>query len=407
MKSTFKIVLGILMFAALLLPLISMFWGQAALVSAPANKLGAPVIGSGVRSAVTPVAVLGCSLWPVTRSLFQGTGGDQLVLGSSFTLESGESLDGSLIVLGGSATLEEGSTVGKDVVLMGGTLKSNGAIQGDVVTFGGLVELGKTAVVGGDVNVMGGRVDRDPEARIEGEVNSTMRGPIPSIVIPDSGNWTPDVQFNPFWDGLWYLFRSFMWAALAVLAVLFMPKQIDRMAHTAMGQPLIAGGLGLLTVMVAPLLLVVTAITIIGIPVTLIGAFLLVLVWAFGIIVIGLEVGRRLSHAFKQEWALPVSAGLGTFVLTLVTNGVGGLLPCVGWIVPAVVGMIGTGAVLLTRFGMQDYPPYGGGTALTATPPAPFAPVVTEIPEVEYPGAEPPAGDSTAGDSPAGDENQS
>jgi len=52
---------------------------------------------------------------------------------------------------------------------------------------------------------------------------------------------------------------------------------------------------------------------------------------------------------------LPLSAALGTFVLNFVTNGIG-FIPCIGWLVPFMVSMLGLGAVFLSRFGTQPYP---------------------------------------------------
>jgi hypothetical protein len=92
--------------------------------------------------------------------------------------------------------------------------------------------------------------------------------------------------------------------------------------------------------------------------------------WIFGLIALGMEVGKRLAELAKQEWAPAVSAGLGTFVLIFVLNGLDMLIPCAGWVFPALAGMLGLGAVLLTRFGMQDYP-----LLITPSmPPAPSAP---------------------------------
>jgi len=69
-----------------------------------------------------------------------------------------------------------------------------------------------------------------------------------------------------------------------------------------------------------------------------------------------LEVGQRISLALHQDWPLPLSAALGTFVLNFVANGIG-FIPCVGWLVPFLIGLLGLGAVLLSRFGTQAYPP--------------------------------------------------
>ena len=124
-----------------------------------------------------------------------------------------------------------------------------------------------------------------------------------------------------------------------------------------MNKPLVTGSVGLLTFLVVPVVLVILAITICLLPVSLIGLAALVFGWAFGIVAMGVETGKRLGILLKQEWALPVSAGIGAFILTLVINGLNALLFCVGWLPALLVGSVGLGAVILTRFGMEFYPP--------------------------------------------------
>ena len=292
---------------------------------------------------------------------------DKVVAGGSFTLESGETLDGNLLIFGGAVTLEEGSLVNGDVVLMGGSLSIDGEVDGSVVGIGGIVNLGSTAEIDGDITVIGAGLNRDEGARVSGEVISGFDGPfsfeIPGRIeipsIPDIPT-VPNIEirgFNVFWSGLWFLFRTFLWAALAMLVVMFLPNPTERVARTAIGQPALSGAVGLLTTVVVPLLLVVIALTLILIPISLIGGLVLVVAWFFGRIAIGLEIGKRLGETMNQVWSLPVAAGVGTFVLTLVIDGAGELIACVGWILPTVVGLIGLGSVLLTRFGNQNYPP--------------------------------------------------
>jgi hypothetical protein len=172
---------------------------------------------------------------------------------------------------------------------------------------------------------------------------------------------------------------------LAVVVVLFVPRNAERTAIAAISQPLAAGGLGCITLPVALLILVGLAITICGIPLTIIGAFLLAAAWAFGLISLGAEVGSRLAGIVKQDWALPVSAGVGTFALTFVTNAIGSFLPCVGWLVPLLVGAVGLGAVLLTRFGGQVYPPYAPavpqGSSLSTPMESPPAQMLLDVDE--------------------------
>jgi hypothetical protein len=327
----------------------------------------------------------------------QEPGGDRIVMGGVFTLEDGETLTGNLFVFGGVASLEEGSLVEGGVMLFGGTLTVNGTVEGDINVFGGLVDLGETAVVKGDVNSIGGPVNQEEGAQVEGSVNTGLTSPIPLVLtgrfqIPRLEGRLPlvippnipvpimDITVNPLVSGLWILFRSFLWAVVAVLVVLFMPNHTRRAAQAAVTQPLGSGGLGCLTLVVAPPVLILLVITICGIPVSLLGALLLVVMLAFGVIVLGRETGERIAGMFKQDWAPALSAGVGTFALTLVANGLAELIPCVGWLIPVILGMVGLGAVLLTRFGTQDYPAYATVTSSPvpaasylepATPPEP------------------------------------
>ena len=296
----------------------------------------------------------------------QGDDGDRLVLGGTFILEDGDILDGNLFILGGTANLATGSLVRENVFLIGGSMEANGTINGDVVVLGGLLELGPTAVVDGDVAALAGNLKFNSGAEIYGEVIKGLEGPL-SITVP-GGVQIPflglrnlpyiRIHTSLFFDGLWLLFRSFMLAALAVLAVLFFPSQIERTGGVAAKQAPVSGGVGCLTVVLLPFVLFITAITIIGIPVAFIVVLLFAVVALFGVIAIGTETGKRLGKMFKQDWALAVSAGLGTFLVALVMEGLGMLGSCLGAVVYALVVIVGVGAVLLTRFGTNDYPTY-------------------------------------------------
>lgn len=282
----------------------------------------------------------------------------RVVFGANYILESGEVLDGDLAVIGGSATLEEGSLVTGSVFLVGGDIFAAGEIEGDLAIVGGNVSFGSNAIVGGDLVTFGGTVNRGT-AHIEGD-----------IIDGDALNFPMDFRFTN-WESnqlgrissyrysfvgniLAYLFKSLLLAALAVLVMMFLPEHTQLVADTAVSQPVLAGALGLLTAFVAPILFILLLITICFLVVGILGAVVLVAAWVLGMIAMGLEVGNRLSKATNQEFQPVVAAGLGTLILSLVVFGIG-LIPCIGWVAPFLVGIIGTGAVLMTRFGRQEY----------------------------------------------------
>jgi hypothetical protein len=316
---------------------------------------------------------------------------DEVVLGGIYTLESGETLSGNLWILGGNVILEAGSRVNGDIMLLGGNVSLSGEVSGDINAMGGNIDLRSQAILRGDLNLVGGSYERNSNARIEGRVNTAPDGPF-QFTLP-SGARLPALEFRtyPLWDFVAFFFRAFVIAALAVLVVMFWPKHVERIGQTAVAQPIPAGGIGLLTAIIAPIVLIIMTITIILIPVTLIGMVILSMMALFGWISIGMEVGQRMAISLKQEWATPVSAGVGTLVFTIVAGGISEVLPCVGWVVPTLLGMLGFGAVLLTRFGSQSYP-------APMLPPPPVGPHPQGSPSPETPGA--PLEDSPATENP-------
>ncbi len=301
----------------------------------------------------------------------------QVIFGYNYTLQSGETLNGDLVVFGGTVTIEKDARVNGSVVLMGGSVNADGEVSQDVVVIGGAVKLGENAHIYGNLVTIGAPVDRASSAKVDGDVINNP--PRPGITIPDPKPITPIAPivevngWNPFWSAFNLLAQSIGMALLAMLIVLFIPQQARRVGEAAVAQPLIGGGLGLLSILlyvVSIVALALFSLLIITLIVTIPMIFILSVVLAagavFGEISLGLELGLRLTGMVNRSWALPLTAGLGTFVLYLVTNAAS-FVPCIGWILPALVGLLGLGAVVMTRFGMR--PAY-----LTATP-APVEPV--------------------------------
>jgi hypothetical protein len=201
-------------------------------------------------------------------------------------------------------------------------------------------------------------VDQAERAVVEGEFVSEdgfefpFRPTVITPFVPD----VPDfrVSFSPLISIMWFAFRTLLLAALAVLVVMFWPTPTERTADAVISQPLATGGLGLLTFLVAPVILVMLLITILLSPISLLGAVLLVVATIYGWIAIGLAVGNRLAESLKWEMHAAAAAGLGTLLLTFVVGGFG-QIPCIGWIAPFIVASLGLGAVILTRFGSQRY----------------------------------------------------
>ena len=329
-----------------------------------------------ILRSLTLLVLLVLLLAPASPVYAQSGEPGKIVFGDNFTLKSGEKLNGDLVVFGGNVTVEEDANLNGNLVVFGGTISSNGNLNGDVVVFGGQIALDENAVVAGDVVTIGGQLTQAEGAKIKGEV---VKNVSPDIQIP-SGRIPPDVtppsvnfDFNPFWTVAGIFYRAVILAALAMLVVVFLKPQMENVSQAIVSQPVMSGGVGLLTVFGGPISIVVVAlvmiITLILIPVAAVVVFLgvlaIALAWLFGMIALGNEVGERFTQSINQSWAPAFTAGFGTFLLMLVGGAIGEI-PCVGWLFVALIGFVGIGAAVLTRFGTR---PLQSVPVSTATPP--------------------------------------
>ena len=308
-------------------------------------------------------------------AVYAQDGGDKFVFGENFVLRSGETLNGNLAVLGGTATLEQGSTVTGDVAVAGGKLILGGIVEGSAAVLGGTAVLEETAVIEGDFASFGGSVEKAAGATIEGESFGAPRAGTPPVELPDFPEIPafpelPEaprlpIRSQPFGgigEIISWQFTTLGWALMMVLfgviALVVAPKPLARIADAAATQPAYSFGAGLLTFVVG----------ILAGALLLIACCLGVFVWlallvaiAVGWIAIGLWVGQRLLRALKvRDASVLLEVALGVFLITIL-----GRLPCcLGALFTAIVGSIGLGAVVLTRFGRQPLAPSGSGSSV-------------------------------------------
>jgi cytoskeletal protein CcmA (bactofilin family) len=339
-----------------------------------------------IRLKIVSILVLGLLVFVplqsagAASSVFEG----QVIFGQSFTLKSGDSMDGDLLVFGGAAMIEEGATVNGSVVLFGGNLTVNGTVNGDVAVTGGAAFLGPAAHISGNLTTVAASLDRSEGSSVDGQIYNTAtswstngeNGTDTQPLIPAVPAIPPvKFEFKPLVSVLNGFGQSLGIAILAMLLMLFLAPHADRVAHAIIAQPLTAGGLGLLTVVVAPIAIILSVITLVGIPLALIIVIALVAAGVFGWIAIGYEIGQRFTRAIHQNWHPAFSAGLGTFALTLVAEVLTGIpvLNCVGWLVPFLLSMAALGAIIMTRFGTQAVTAPVPQAQVVPTPPTPPA----------------------------------
>ena len=310
-------------------------------------------------------------------------GKGQVLFGSNFTLESGDTFDGDLVVFGGNVTIEEDAILNGNLVVFGGTIQSNGEMQGDVVVVGGQVSLEESALVAGDVVTIGGQLNRAEGAEIQGDIVNNVapdivfpNGRIPPTVpdvpgVPEIPQPEIRIDYNPFGEFVRVFGSALLVSFLGVLATLFFQTHLARVSQAVVTQPLMTTSIGLLTIVV----LIVAALTLILLPLVGLSLIPLAFAWLFGVVAIGQEIGERLAKALHQNWQPVVATGLGTFVLVFIVASIQSLnhllpfMACVTWILPALVGLLAIGAVVITRFGTR--PVQTPGLTVYTPPPPP------------------------------------
>jgi hypothetical protein len=224
-----------------------------------------------------------------------------------------------------------------DVDAFGGTVVVAGTVDGDIVLYGGTLTLQNGSVVHGNIQLYGSRWFPGYGYHLDGEV----------INHPDSISWLVAGMSHPsfpFWSIL-------IWSALGLMLTWLLPEHLLLVRATAIQNTKRSFLVGLLSILLAPPVLFVLAALILPIPLAVILALTLVAAWALGTVAVGGLIGERIVRAVDPRYnTRPVQVVVGLVALALV-----GAVPFIGWLINLIVGLIGLGAVLLSRFGTRLY----------------------------------------------------
>ncbi len=284
---------------------------------------------------------------------------DKVVLGQSFTLKENQTLNGDLAVIGGTASLKTSSQVNGNIAIIGGVLEIDGIVTGDIQAIGGTVTLNQNAVIEGSFYNFGSNLRQMEGARIEGTQISNLpfEFDFGKNDVPDTTNIPLEAArktTNFITKFLWAILQIIAMGGLAMLVLLIAPKSTERISTAIGNQPFTNWGIGLLTAFAFPAVILVCLVTIIFIPLGLIGIMALMVALTYGWIALGYEIGKRLFGS-KSNLSPALIAGLGTIILSVVGKVIGAI-PCIGWLLVSTLSMFGLGAIILTRVGTRDYP---------------------------------------------------
>ena len=307
------------------------------------------------------------------RSNRRHVSGDRVNVGGSVHVRQDETAD-EAVAVGGSVEVE--GEVNDGVTAIGGPARIEGRVGGDVVSVGGSVYLGPRAVVNGDVTSVGGSIERSPGAVINGATSEV--GMLPFL---RNRGFRPGPIWGRhwgLWDGVSNLLGSLMslvlTSLLVCLVLLVARRPLERVDRQLVAQPWRAAAVGLAgSIFFWPLLIVVTillAITIVGCVLFLLYPFLLLyvaLLLLLGYTAVAYRLGHWLEIRFNRNFGGPYAAALVGVVALQIWGILGNLFDLMpgpfgffsvitslfGALVTAAAVVVGFGAVILARFGLE------------------------------------------------------
>ncbi|WP_207586270.1 polymer-forming cytoskeletal protein [Halomontanus rarus] len=235
-------------------------------------------------------------------------------------------VEGDVATGSGNLVVAEGATIRGALEAGAGNVDIDGTIDGDVTVGAETIRLGEAAAIGGDLRYDGNL--QGNTATVAGEItrDSTLGFDV-----------APTIQPIASWLFAVYALALNLLLGAALLALF--PGFSRGVAERVASDPVRTGLVGLGVLVAVPILLIAAAITIVGIPLTIAGAFVFALVsW------IGIVYGRFAAAA----WLLS-RAGTDNRWLALVVGLVGGALlaqvPIVGGLANLLLFLLGLGAL--------------------------------------------------------------
>lgn len=246
-----------------------------------------------------------------------------------------EALDGALIVVEADVDVPAGSVIEGPIYVVGGTLTVDGAITGDLVQLAGTVDVGSAGSVGGQLQHTAGTLAIAPTAEVEHLTRLDLSG---DAVSGRSGVF-PVV-------GLTLL--------LSLIGMLLTKKRtraLDTVAAAITGHPVVALTVGVLLALTSLSMFVFMALTLVLLPVALVGLIVGVLTVGYGLVAWGHYLGSLIPIRQPR-----IATGVGV-ALAMAGVQVAASIPLVGDLVVGAVLLIGVGSVLITYYGASAFRP--------------------------------------------------
>jgi hypothetical protein len=285
--------------------------------------------------------------------------GDLALVGGSLEITETGKITGDIAVLGGELT--NAGLIKSDVAILGGDFHNKTFVDGDIFVAGGTVKLDSGSVVDGSISIIGGSLERDTHAIVKGEIKS--------VEIKVLGKALPKIKGLIRMPKLFPRTLTLSASAIATIAsilglfvlalilLLIFPKPIEKIAEKTQVNIWIAIAIGFgLQILIVPLI-VLLAVSIIGIAVIPLFLIALLACLLLGITSVYYLIGSRIKHTEGDKQSLIGKFALGFIVIMAIpllgaiiriVSPVGGFFTVLGSIILYVIATVGLGAAFYT-----------------------------------------------------------
>ncbi|OGD98379.1 hypothetical protein A3A49_01420 [Candidatus Curtissbacteria bacterium RIFCSPLOWO2_01_FULL_38_11b] len=261
--------------------------------------------------------------------------GNVTVLGGSVNLENSAEIKGSLTSAAGNLSVF--SPIGKGITAGAGDITIDSKISGNILTGVNSLTLNPNAEVNGNLTYVSERqANIQPGAKVSGKTTHNL---------PQKPQ---EKDMEKILGGIFLFFEIISFLAALIMGMLllkFFPNYIKDLVNYLDNKPLKSTGLGLLTAVVTPILIILLFITLVGIPASLmlLAAFLVSLY--FSKIIFAMYIGQKATAILGRKWTVYLSFLTGLMILYLFK-----IIPVVGFITTIVAVLAGTGAIVQAKF---------------------------------------------------------
>jgi len=261
-------------------------------------------------------------------------------------------IDGEVAVLGGN--LELTGSIEGDAAVFGGNVKNRGIIDGELHVIGGTVHLDSGSVVTGDISMVGGTVERDENATVGGSIESVEIEVLEKVLprISHAFRLPRMLPGTRVFPRIVFLGMLLVLYLFNLLVALIFPTAIEKV-EVKIEQSIWASiGLGLALQLLFVPLIVLFAISIIGIPLIIVLPLAVCLATLFGLSALSLAAGKRVCSGFK--WNIESMLGrlslgwLAIMLIPIILILIGPPVFGIGFLVMYIAMTIGLGGVIYT-----------------------------------------------------------